>query len=78
LQPFWDIICSYIYTLQNTVFKKSCIYVDNPDYYEDSSRLALSTYLSINKIDIDEDLVLENRYGLLDDILELYSNLGYD
>ncbi len=47
---------------------------DNPE----ASRQALSAYLSLNKIDINEDLVLENKYGLLDDILELYSNLGND
>lgn len=51
---------------------------DNPVRNEEASRLALATYLSLNKVDINEDLVLENKYGLLDDILELYSNLGND
>jgi hypothetical protein len=39
-------------------------------------KIILRTYLALNHVNLNEDDQLENQFGLFDEILSLYSNLG--
>ena len=41
-------------------------------------KVILKTYLALNRINVIEEDNLEKEFGLLDDILGLYSHLGSD
>ena len=41
-------------------------------------KVVLKTYLALNRINVIEEDNLEKEFGLLEDILGLYSHLGSD
>ena len=42
----------------------------------DGDKIILRTYLALNHVNLNEDEQLENKFGLFDQILSLYSDLG--
>ena len=44
----------------------------------DGDKIILRTYLALNHVNLNEDEQLENKFGLFDQILSLYSDLGME
>ena len=43
---------------------------------EMKEKIILGTYLALNKVNIAEEDPLETEFGLIDDLIELYTHLG--
>ena len=43
---------------------------------EMKEKIILGTYLALNKVDVSEEDPLETEFGLIDDLIQVYSHLA--